>query len=205
MRSNYKRIRTTVPLVFLLAVGAAVPASAGAHSTPSGNSAINQYLETIPTAGGNTPTSGGHHRGGGSSNGGAAGQNGGSGSQAGGGLPSGGSGGGTGGSASGGTGGGSGGTGGGSAISASTARALAAQGRAGRAAAGLASAYAPGSSDGARGLTPPRVSFSPTADVLAALTGSSQGGGLGTLLPVLLAVSAAALAGLAVGRNRRTS
>ena len=61
-----------LPIVsFALVLGAAAPAAAhGTTTTPSGNSAINQYLETIPTANGSQPSNNAHHPGGASHSGG---------------------------------------------------------------------------------------------------------------------------------------
>ena len=90
-------------------------------------------------------------------------------------------------------------------ISTSTLRALDKQGSAGRKAAALAEATAPGS-------TPPAKSggantdpgSSPVSSVVKALTGSSSSGGLGPLLPIILIVSLLGAAALALLRRRAT-
>jgi hypothetical protein len=58
MRSSFSpRQLTLFPLALLLALAVAAPSSARNRSrTPSGNSAISQYLESIPGAGGGSPT-----------------------------------------------------------------------------------------------------------------------------------------------------
>ena len=134
----------------------------------------------------------------------------------------------------GGAGGGSGG-GGGRAVSAATARSLAAQGPAGQAAANFARATAPSSATrhssiarhpagragaggsqaggGASlsGAASPRVSSSvggtpsPASSIFGTLTGSSPSGGLGVLLPILLGVAFLAMGGFALLRSRKVT
>ncbi len=182
-----------------LAILFAVPASAEASSrtlAPPGNSGVGQYVETVPTAGGGRPTNTVHPGGG------TVGHPGGPGGTS--------SGGGTGGGGSGRGGGGDG------AIPASTQHALAAQGPAGVAAAALAEATAPsrprsaartGSAGPASSVSAASASegSSPTASVFKALSGSTSGGGIGPLLPIVLIGSVLAAAVLALVRRRRTS
>jgi hypothetical protein len=90
-------------------------------------------------------------------------------------------------------------------ISPSTLRALDRQGSAGRRAAALAEATAPGSvrsakSGGAN--TSGNSGSSPVTSVVKALTGSSSNGGLGPLLPIILALSLLGAAVLALLRRR---
>ena len=58
MRSSFSQRQLKLfPLALLLALAVAAPSSARNRSrTPSGNSAISQYLESIPGAGGGRPT-----------------------------------------------------------------------------------------------------------------------------------------------------
>ena len=175
-------------LAIALAVALAVPslAQARVHTiAPPGNSGVGQYVETLPTADGGQPTSTVHHSGG---VGGAGGR--------------------------GGTGGGLG-TGGG-AVAPSTQRALAKQGPVGDATAALAAATAPrrarpaAHSGDARATSSGSGSFAgqgspPSTSVLKALTGSTSGGGLGPLLPIVLIGSLLAAAVLTLVRRRRTS
>jgi hypothetical protein len=159
-----KRIFLCLCSAIALAAIAAQPAVAQpANGAPPGNSAINQYLETIPSLGGNSPTSS-IHRSGSHSIGGAAGT--GSGGQGGGGSSS---------------------------VPAPTQRSLAARGPAGREARDIAVADAPrhpkAHSASSNGAGPDQAPASPLHSVISALTGSStNGGGLGVWLPVLLVV-----------------
>lgn len=177
------------PLALVLALASPAVASAKTKTiAPPGNSGIGQYVESVPTASGGRPT-GTVHRGGGSQG-------------SGGGIPGGGSGGS--------------GPGSGSAVSASTTRALGAQGADGAAAASLARATAPssrshgtgsskttGSRPNSTAANAPQTG-SPTSSVFKALTGSSTGGGLGPVLPVVLIVSLLGGAVLALRRRRTT-
>jgi hypothetical protein len=90
-------------------------------------------------------------------------------------------------------------------ISTSTLRALDKQGSAGRKAAVLAEATAPGSArpakSGGANIAP---GSSPVSSVVKALTGSSSSGGLGPLLPIILIVSLLGAAALAILRRRAT-
>jgi hypothetical protein len=186
--------RVAIALAFVLAVPATAEAS-NRTIAPPGNSGVGQYVETVPTAGGGRPTDTVHP-------GGGAGHSGGPGGTSSGG-PSG-------------TSGGSGGGGGGSAITASTAHALAQQGPVGAAAAALAEATAPqkprssarANSPGPAGSIPAASASqgsSPAASVFKALSGSTSGGGLGPVLPIVLIGSALAAAVLALMRRRRAS
>lgn len=165
-----------------VAIGLVAPqvASAQGNTIPPGNSAISQYLESIPTAKGSQPSTGIHWKHGSHS----------SGTRPGGG-------------GAGGAGGGAGGSNGGGGVPSSTDRALAAKGPAGAADAAFASSTAPTSATGGKGQkqTPSGGSVSPAASVLKSLTGSSNGGGLGPLLPIILA--AALLAGTTLALKRR--
>jgi hypothetical protein len=189
MRSKFPRLRLVAfPVALLLALAAA--SAADAHSrtvAPPGNSAVSQYLETVPTASGAKPTAsvqlhGGPH----------AGEVavGGSGGRQGGGAAA-----------------------GGTPISSSTAKSLAAHGPVGALAASVALATAPrsGRRDAASRIarsshsqTSAAVASSPMApsSVLSAVAGSSSGGGLGVLLPILLAVILLGGGGLAIVRRR---
>jgi hypothetical protein len=171
--------------IFLLVAlaAAAVPSAATARSTtvaPPGNSAVNQYLENVPTASGSRPANTIHVGGGGVSGG------------------------------SGGSGGSSGSGGGGSsAVSAGTQQALSRQGGDGLAAAALARATAPAGihsasqTSSAAGSNPaPGSGPSAVGTLVNALTGGSSEGGLGPILPVILVVSAIG-AVLAAIRGRR--
>jgi hypothetical protein len=175
-------------IAIALTVALAVPslAQARVHTiAPPGNSGVGQYVETVPTADGGQPTSTVHHSGG------AGGSEGG-----------------------GGTGGGPGFTGG--AIAASTQRALAKQGATGAATAAVAEATAPRRARPAArsGNAQAQSSISPASDdqgsppsssVIKALTGSTSGGGLGPLLPIVLIGSVLAAGVLTLVRRRRTS
>lgn len=160
------------------------PASAKRKNVPLGNSAISQYVEVIPSASGGRPTSNISPPSGGGK------------------TPS-----------------------GPSAVPASTSKALASQGPLGAADAAVAQATAPArlphpaaNIGQARSTAPPRIrgsqartqtnraipssgGASPAADVFKALGGASGGGGLGVLLPVILAISV--LGGGAVARVRK--
>lgn len=150
-----------VPVLLALALGlGAQPAIAKRRVlAPPGNSAIGQYVEVIPTASGPTPVSA---------------------------LQGG---------------GGSGGRGGAGALPRSAAKALAARGAAGKAVAKLVRATAPSTGPSARRHSAAasarpavragsaRSAPSAAGSVLKALTGSSPSGGLGLLLPVLLALA----------------
>jgi hypothetical protein len=111
----------------------------------------------------------------------------------------------------GGGGGGTKGPGASSGLSSSTLRALDNQGSAGRKAAALAEATAPGAGHPAR---PPASKItggsqdsgsSPISSVVKALTGSSSSGGLGPLLPIILLASLFGAAALALLRRRRAT
>jgi hypothetical protein len=187
-------LRATLLAAGLLAL-AATPALARHHRhrplAPPGNSGINQYVESYPTASGNQPTNRVHRHNGSHGSGPTAGAGGG--------------------------GGGGGGTGGGGGVSNATASALAAQGPSGAAAASLAQATAPSHPRVHRQpVAGPRViqgnpvaavggSPSAASSIFKALTGSSTSGGLGLLLPVLLIIALVGAAGLAVLRHRRAS
>lgn len=91
-----------------------------------------------------------------------------------------------------------------SALSASTRRALDRQGSAGRQAAALADATAPAHASHApngSGISS-GAATAPAAAVLKAVTGSAAHGGLGPLLPVLLALIVLASGALAIRRRR---
>ena len=186
----------TVAVAVLLAVLPAASARARVHTiAPPGNSGVNQYVESVPTAKGSQPTSTIHPQGGG-----------------------GGSGRGPGAAGSGGTSSGAG------VIPASTARALSRLGTTGAAAAAFALATAPrrvghrarpvaGTTNQAAGRTASSGGSAatsggsaPTSSVVKALTGSASGDtGLGVLLPVILVVSALAAAAMSIARRRRTT
>ncbi len=92
----------------------------------------------------------------------------------------------------------------GGALSPSTVRGLDHQGSAGRNAAALAEATAP------RAARPVKKIFgdpgsSPVGSIVKALTGSSNGGGLGPLLPIILIASLLGAAALALLRRRRAT
>jgi len=172
-----------------LAILLAAPAWAQArvHTiAPPGNSGVSQYLETVPTAGGGQPTDTVHPRAGGVGVDGSGGP----------GSP-----------------GGNGGSRAVATVAPSTQRALAEKGPDGVAAAALAQATAPrGASshafaDGAAASSAPAASTddgsSPTASVFKAFTGSTGGGGVGPLLPIVLIGSVLAAAGLGLTRRRR--
>jgi hypothetical protein len=168
--------------VALLAIS--TPAVAVAHEknvTPPGNSAVIQYVESVPTANGSRPSGTFHQKSAGAV------------------VGKGGSGG------SGGSGGAN-----GSTIPTATARGLGHQGPNGRAAEALASATAPTAARGVRtaaGNVPQSGggSGSPLSGVLAAFTGSSAQGGLGALLPVILVLVAFGSGALALWRRRRSA
>ncbi len=190
-------------LALCSAAQAVPPNPSGTSTTPNGNGAVNQYLETVPTDHGNRPTNslrgrGTHHSGGGGgvvgSGGGGTGGTGGTGA-AGTGLPN-----------SSGTGAGSSPGGVGGAIAPATKRALEKHGSAGQAAAALAQRTAPVVAGGHRDTTSqPSNSGGSSAigSLVAALTGSASNGGLGTLLPVILVVALFGTAGMAILRRRR--
>jgi hypothetical protein len=96
----------------------------------------------------------------------------------------------------------------GGALGPSTLRALDKQGSVGRKAAALAAATAPNLS---RPAPPRRIEStgnpgaSPVASVVKALTGSSNAGGLGLLLPIILIASLLGAAALALLRRRRAT
>jgi hypothetical protein len=177
-------------IVVVLALALAAPSLAQARVqkiAPPGNSGVNQYLETVPTADGGQPTSTVHPVGAGVRGpGGPGGTSGHSGSS------------------------------GGGAITSSTQRALAKQGPTGVAAAALAEATAPHSprSPAHRREAGTNSSFSPAStydgsspqtSVLKTLTGDTSGGGLGPLLPIVLIGSVLAAAVLTLVRRRGTS
>lgn len=181
-------------IALILAMGMPASAQARVHTiAPPGNSGVGQYLETLPTAGGGQPTNTVHPVGGVGGSGGPR-------------RP-----GGTGGTGGTNRTGGTGGTGSstGSAISPSTARTLAHEGSTGSAAAALAQATAPnpirGTSRRVTSAIATSSGSSPATSVLKTLTGSSSGGGLGPLLPLVLIGSLLGAAVLALVRRRRTS
>jgi hypothetical protein len=196
---------------FALAVLAvlALPASAAAHGRPQtiappGNSGVQQYEETIPTARGGQPTSSVRrgqlgrptssvHRG----QGGPGASVGGAGSGA-----------------------SAGGSGIRSAISSSTQRALDSRGGGARAAASLNRTTAPsrvhsattghrGDNGHARNGSRPDASdsaaASPASSLVHALTGAAASGGLGPILPIILIVALVAGSALAILRRKRTT
>jgi hypothetical protein len=188
--------RSIIALVAVLAFPAAAAAKGHSHTiAPPGDSGVQQYVETIPTAHGGQPSNQVHHHGG---SGGATGTTGGGGS--------------------------AGGTGGGSSISPATQQALASQGTAGQAAAALALATAPrngnghgngtgtgnGSASGA-GVSSSlsevshATSASPVSAIFKALTGSSSSGGMGAALPIILIACLLGFGGFAIARRRRTT
>jgi len=192
--------RFALGLIAILALPASAAAKGHTHTiAPPGDSGVQQYVETIPTARGGQPTSSVHR--GGSGSGHSRGGGGGSGASGGG-------------------------SGGGSAISPSTQRALDSQGADGRAAAAVLSATAPtgagsttsgqgagGSATSGGGSTKsgsnaggsPGNGASPASAVFHTLTGSTSSGGLGSLLPIILVGSLLAVTALAVLRRRRTT
>lgn len=177
-------------IAVVLALALAAPSLAQARVqkiAPPGNSGVNQYLETVPTADGGQPTSTVHPVGAGVRGPGGPG----------------------------GTAGHSGSSGGG-AVAPSTQRALASQGPAGVAAAAVAQATAPRSpqSRAHRRDAGANSSFSaasaydgssPQTSVLKTLTGATSGAGLGPLLPIVLIGTVLAAAVLALVRRRGTS
>lgn len=92
------------------------------------------------------------------------------------------------------------------ALGASNAARLEALGTAGRAAARLAAETAPGRADGHRGAGPggaENPSGTPAlSQILGQVTGSSDSGGMGLLLPLLIALAAVAAAALVLIRRR---
>jgi hypothetical protein len=188
----------TFALAILVAL--AVPSAAAAKhrgpSFPSGNSAVNQYVEVVPTASGGKPSRNIHPTvGGGSSS-----------SKGGGGGPT--------------------------AVAPSTSAALSRSGALGKQAAAVAQATAPSGVQGApaaghgaapttgsgptppgapssgairptSSITPPVHTKSASGQVLAALSGSTTHGGLGVLLPALLALAVVAGAVVVVRRRLR--
>jgi hypothetical protein len=150
----------------IVAVAAlALPAVAGAKHVvliPPGNSALSQYVETVPTAHGGQPAGTIMPRGPGGS----------------GGIPS------------------------------STLRALASSGPTGRSAAAAFSATAPAARHKHARVRAADLSASgssPLDAVIRALTGSSSSGGMGALLPILLAGILVVLSGVLVLRRRRAA
>ena len=200
MRTLLRISLSVIALIAALAIPSAAAAkshhSGGGTKTvaPPGVSGVQQYVETIPTAHGGQPSNSihRHHSGGG---GGATGGGGGA------------------------TGGGGGGTGSTGAVPASTQQALASQGAAGQAAAALAVATAPNSgrgNSGRGGAGGPGVSqsvsnvshaasSSPLSAIFKTLTGSSSGGGMGALLPIILVACLLGFTAIAVARRRRTT
>jgi hypothetical protein len=184
-------------LSIVIAAGVLAPAAAAKtkNVAPPGNSAISQYVESIPTASGNKPSSS-LHSGGGSHHGGGTG----------GGTTSGG------------------GTGGGGSIPSSTQQQLAASGAAGAQAAALAQATAPtghrtgrqtigssapgfstGSPQGSHGSggAVQGAGASAVHSFETAFTGSSSSSGLGSLLPVILVITLVGSAVMAIVRRRQ--
>jgi hypothetical protein len=179
--------RIVLPLLpAALALTLAAPAAAKNRTlAPPGNSAIGQYVESVPTASGSQPTNSIHPAGGGAHSGGSAG---------------------------GGTGGGGPSSGAGTAVSAATLQSLASHGSDGQATAALARATAPTASTaggspghGSSTLNHGGSSGSPFSAVLSALGGSSTGGGLGVLLPIILIGTLLGAGALALLRRRRTA
>jgi hypothetical protein len=107
--------------------------------------------------------------------------------------------------------GGGGSNGSGGSVSPSTLRALNKQGSAGRKAAALAQATAPTSGTPAGPKTVKAnagsqdFGASPVTSVVKALTGSSNGGGLGALLPIILIACLLGVTALALLRRRRAT
>jgi len=173
-------VRRSATLISALVV-LALPASALAHGktkpktiAPPGVSAVSQYVEVVPSAGGGRPSSTVHI-----SQGGAVGR---------GSSPA-----------------------SGSSVSGSTVRAMNHLGRSGAAAAALAGATAPSSAarNGSSALDESRVATAdaagaPASALLKALTGSSAGGGLGLVLPLILVGSLLLAAAAALVKRRRT-
>jgi hypothetical protein len=194
---------------FCAAAQASPPGTSGTSTTPSGNGAVNQYLESIPTDHGNSPTNslGGHRThhagtGGGVTGGGGGGTAGGA-SGGGSGATSG-----TGATGTGITGSGANTGGTSKAVAQSTRRALDKQGAAGKAAAALAIGTAPvvarGQSDAStQGQPQSSGGSSAIGSLVSAVTGSSSNGGLGSLLPVILVVVLLGTAAMAILRRRR--
>lgn len=184
MRASFERTwLPAISLTVILALGSAAPAAARSRTTaPSGNSAISQYLETIPSVTGNRPTDTLHKRPGGShSSVGLAGR------------------------------GGGGGSGGVSASTARALDASGPAGVA-AANVALAteprSSRSPGAKSGANGVARGErsiagASTAPAQSLLDALTGSSTGG-LGALLPALLILTVVGGGLLALVRRRRS-
>ncbi|MGO9902920.1 MAG: hypothetical protein ACLP0J_25250 [Solirubrobacteraceae bacterium] len=180
--------------VAALALPAALAASASAAArprvfVPPGNSATSQYIEVVPTVSGSRPTSSIHATPGGGSTGGGSTGGGGSSST------------GSGGSGSSGSSSGS----GGSPISQSTQRRLDSLGTNGRAAAALAHATAPSTSGAQRLELTSNVGGSPAGELLKAVAGSSGGGGISGLMPVILIGSLVGAVVLTLLRRRGTT
>jgi hypothetical protein len=154
--------RVLAPIaVAVLALAGPAPALA-VSVAPPGNSGVDEYLETVPTAGGNAPSSG---------------------------APSGGHG----------------------HLPAAVTKALAARGADGRATAALAAGTAP---SGPARSTPPaglparelrEPSGSSVPSAIARALGGEGAGGMGVWLPILLALSALGIGGVAVARRRSGS
>ncbi len=214
--------RTLLTLVLAFAVVPAVGQARNRTIAPPGNSGVGQYVESIPTAGGSRPTNTVHPLGGGSNSGGSHGGGSNSLGSPGGGSGSGGShrgSSGSGGSRADGSGSGNshGATSSGQgSVSAAGApapapeRALGSRGPDGAAAAALAQETAPAvpvDSAHARRTQAdsPRGGSSPIATVVKAVTGSSSGGGLGPVLPIILVATVLGGAALALLRRRRTT
>jgi hypothetical protein len=195
-----KNMKIVLSVAIALGVLAPVAQAKPRTTTPPGNSSVQQYLETFPTASGSRPTNtvprSGPHRGG-PGGGGTVG-----GGTAGGGTAGGGT-----------TGGGT-----GSSISRSTQRKLAAQGATGLAAASLALATAPpvaqhGTSSGPSGSTGAgnagqasrgNGGAAPATSLADALTGTGNSG-LGSFLPLILVVALVGSALIAITRRHRSS
>lgn len=202
--------RVVLALAIAFALAAPAQAKRGPTIAPPGNSGVSQYVESVPTAGGSQPSNTIHRRTGNPGHG-AAGSQGGGGGQGGLGAGHPMAGGSRGGSAAARSGGGGSQGSGAGAISPSTASALTAQGADGASAAAFAQATAPGRArtsaprTGASRqvpATPARSGSSPVSSVVKALTGSASNGGLGPLLPVILAVSLLGATALAIARRR---
>lgn len=187
MRSSFSRLVAAAVVLVPLALFAPQSASAQSNGTvPSGNSAISEYLESIPTASGGKSTTKIHRSHGGRSGAASPSGNGGSGT-------------GTGGGGANGGGGGSGQTG---ALSSSSYRDLSSQGTIGAQDAAFARSTAPAaprhsSTPGSSGASSSGAgssgnSVSPASAVLKSLTGSASSGGLGALLPAILVLVAVA-------------
>ena len=188
--STLRRLLPALGAAFLLL---AAPAAAAPRAVPPGHSGASQYTETLPSAGGETPTaeiphgspSGGPGAGGGNSSGGGGGTSGGA----------------TGGEAQGG------------AAAATAAEALGSQnakrleklGPEGKAAAGLAAAggTAAKQAAGNEAAAPDHASASsPVKQVVGELTGTSDSGGMGLLLPLLIGMTVLVAGAFLVTRRR---